>query len=65
MGAVWPLELNTEGSFSSFLGLKKWMFELQRSTLNKHPFYFSRSDALSTFRAIFFPWTSRSANHAI
>lgn len=30
------------------------MFELQRSTLNMNPLYFSRSDALSAFRAIFF-----------
>ena len=40
--------------FSSFLALGKWMFELQRSTLNMNPLYFSRSDALSAFRAIFF-----------
>jgi len=31
------------------------MFELQRSTLNMHPLYPSRSDALSAFRGIFFP----------
>jgi hypothetical protein len=32
------------------------MFELQRSTLNMHPLYFFRSDALSAFCAIvFFP----------
>ena len=56
MGVVQSLELRRRFDIFFMLDLGQWTFELERSTLDIHPLYFSRSDARPAFRAIsFFP----------